>query len=200
MKMPEAGTRMLKKDVIAFKEWAVIVDLLGCGGQILILRKGGIHEQRGGFQAEHRGFFLFPTLFHQQRESVIPDAQARCDRVLASLTDAGSVPIDFWAEATDTRWVTDWARIEKLAPHHAWTEAVIHERFGWGKDEGIFVIAARVFRLAAPKVIPVLKEYGGCRSWIELSVEAAPSLDGKSPVLNDREFEKKLRDIQSCLS
>jgi hypothetical protein len=28
----------------AFKEWAVIVDTLGRGGQIVILRKGGISE------------------------------------------------------------------------------------------------------------------------------------------------------------
>ncbi len=37
---------------IAFKEWAVIVDALGRGDQILILRKGGISEGRGGFQIE----------------------------------------------------------------------------------------------------------------------------------------------------
>ena len=36
---------------IAFKEWAMVVDALGRGEQIIILRKGGISEGRGGFKA-----------------------------------------------------------------------------------------------------------------------------------------------------
>ncbi len=56
----------------AFKEWAIIVDALGRREQIIILRKGGISEGRDGFQMEHPQFLLFPTLYHQQRESVTP--------------------------------------------------------------------------------------------------------------------------------
>src|SRR5687768_11757609 len=37
----------------AFKEWAIIVDALARGDQILILRKGGISEGREGFQIDH---------------------------------------------------------------------------------------------------------------------------------------------------
>lgn len=199
MKISDAKTQEEVKSAIAFKEWVVIDDLLGSGEQILILRKGGIHEKRGGFQVEHRGFFLFPTLFHQQRESVIPKAQARYDEILPRFSDAGSVPIQYWIDVSDARWVTDWGKVEKLAPYHAWTEEVIRDRFGWGKDEGIFVIAVRVYRLSAPKVIPVLKEYGGCKSWIELDKAAVPSLEGKSPVLNENDFEKKLQVVRKCL-
>ncbi|MED5454303.1 MAG: DUF1802 family protein, partial [Verrucomicrobiota bacterium] len=36
----------------AFKEWAVVIDALGRGEQIIILRKGGIHEGKGGFQMD----------------------------------------------------------------------------------------------------------------------------------------------------
>ncbi|HKS37709.1 MAG TPA: DUF1802 family protein, partial [Verrucomicrobiae bacterium] len=55
------------------------MDALGRGEQIIILRKGGITERRGGFKPEHAEFLLFPTLFHQQRDSVVPDAQVRYD-------------------------------------------------------------------------------------------------------------------------
>ena len=41
---------------IAFKEWAVVVDALGQGEQVLILRKGGIREERGEFHVDHREF------------------------------------------------------------------------------------------------------------------------------------------------
>jgi len=185
---------------VAFKEWAVIAGLLGAGEQILILRKGGIHEKRGGFEVEHRGFYLFPTLFHQQRESVVPAVRTRCDEFLSKYSDPGSVSIEHWIEVAESRWVTEWPRIGKLAPFHAWTDAIIRDRFGWGKDEGIFVIAARVFRLAAPRVVPVLKEYGGCKSWIDVEASAFPPLEGKRPVLGDAQFANQLREVLNCLS
>jgi hypothetical protein len=50
-----------------FKEWSLVCDALGAGAQSVILRKGGIHEGRGGFWWKHDRFFLFPTHFHEQR-------------------------------------------------------------------------------------------------------------------------------------
>ena len=95
---------------IAFKEWAIVVDALGRGDQIIILRKGGISEGRGGFKVEHEQFLLFPTLFHQQRESVtdsalfVPavnsaewpgDQSARTSRWLRNGTNRPVPPPDF---------------------------------------------------------------------------------------------------------
>src|ERR1700733_11667756 len=82
----------------AFKEWAVIVDALGRGDQILILRKGGISEGRGGFTIEHSRFLLFPTLFHQQRESVIESAQARYDEIAPTFPSPEILRVEFAAE------------------------------------------------------------------------------------------------------
>ena len=56
----------------AFKEWEAIVEALGQGAQIILLRKGGIAEGRAGFQAKHPKFWLFPTRFHQQWEKTKP--------------------------------------------------------------------------------------------------------------------------------
>jgi hypothetical protein len=72
----------------AFKEWAVVVDALGRGEQILILRKGGLAEGPGGFQVEQREFLLLPTRFHQQRERVLPAAQLRYDELAAEASPA----------------------------------------------------------------------------------------------------------------
>ena len=90
----------------AFKEWAVIVDALGHGGQILILRKGGISEGRGGFAVEHPRFLLFPTLFHQQRESVIPSAQTRFDAIASGFPPADQVRIEYFCD------VVAWRNLE----------------------------------------------------------------------------------------
>ena len=59
-------------DFPAFKEWEGIVEALGHGAQILILRKGGIAEGRAGFQVKHPKFWLFPTGYHQQWEKTKP--------------------------------------------------------------------------------------------------------------------------------
>jgi hypothetical protein len=56
----------------ALKEWSVTVDSLLAGRQILLLRKGGIHEQHNGFHLEHRRFFLFPTHVHQSLHTLHP--------------------------------------------------------------------------------------------------------------------------------
>ena len=56
----------------AFKEWEGIVEALGHGAQIVILRKGGIAEGRAGFTPRHPRFWLFPTRFHQQWEKTKP--------------------------------------------------------------------------------------------------------------------------------
>ena len=50
----------------ALKEWAIVVDALIRGEQIIVLRKGGISEGPGGFKVDQPEFLLFPTLFHQQ--------------------------------------------------------------------------------------------------------------------------------------
>src|SRR4026208_1955968 len=94
---------------IAFKEWAVVVDALGTGEQIVILRKGGISEGRGGFQVEHPSFLLFPTLFHQQRESVISSAQQRYDVIAPTLPGADKLRVEFFAE------LIAWERLDSLA-------------------------------------------------------------------------------------
>ncbi|MBT5847060.1 MAG: DUF1802 family protein, partial [Verrucomicrobiales bacterium] len=59
---------------IAFKEWGIVVEALGRGGQIVVLRKGGGAEGQGGFRAEQERFWLFPTRFHQQAEGVVEEA------------------------------------------------------------------------------------------------------------------------------
>src|SRR5580658_5203976 len=93
----------------AFKEWAIVVDALLRGEQIIIFRKGGLIEGAGGFQIEHPEFLLFPTLFHQQRESVLGEAQARFDEIAPLLPGPEVVRLECFAR------VAAWHRLETLA-------------------------------------------------------------------------------------
>jgi len=79
----------------AFKEWAIVVDALGRGEQVIILRNGGISEGRDRFQVDRPRFLLFPTLHHQQREQVTADAQARFDEIAPGLPSPDVVRIQY---------------------------------------------------------------------------------------------------------
>ena len=54
---------------VALKEWAVTVNALAEGAQILLLRKGGIHEEGKDFRVIHPEFLLYPTYEHQREKT-----------------------------------------------------------------------------------------------------------------------------------
>ena len=180
----------------AFKEWAVIVEALGQGEQIVILRKGGIAEGRGGFRAEHERFWLFPTRFHQQAEGVVPEAAARFGSMI--FPPENVLRLQFAAKVVEARQLKSLAAAERLAGQHIWRDDVIAERFDWGRDQGIYAMAVRVRQLAVPMDLPMLDGYGGCKSWIEL--EPSMDISAANPVLEDAIFEQKLADFREALA
>lgn len=182
----------------AFKEWAVVVDALGRGEQILILRKGGIAEGRDGFQLEHPSFLLFPTLFHQQRESVIPSAQERFDQLSRQFASTDVVRVDFYAEVVASRRLESLSAAESLRGQHVWRDEVIEQRFDWGRAKNLFALAVRVHRLPLTLELPMLPAYGGCKSWVELEKEV--SLVGAQPVLDQPAFDHKLQLFLSAVN
>lgn len=181
----------------AFKEWAIVVDALGRGEQILILRKGGISEGRGGFQVEHPRFLLFPTLLHQQRESVLPKAQRRFDEIAPHFPSPDQLRIGFYAEAVQWRRLEALADAQRLRGQHIWRDEVIAGRFDWGRSKSIFAIAVRVFRFPEPLELPMLPSYGGCKSWIELEHDV--DTNHAAAVLSDSDFTAKLSRFTAAL-
>lgn len=182
----------------AFKEWAVVVEMLGSGRQILILRKGGIAEGRGGFQVEHRDFLLFPTLYHQQRDGVTEEGQACFDALAPSLPGPDRVRIEYLARIADSRRLECRSDVEALRGQHCWRDEVIADRFAWGKEASIFALALRVHRLVHPIELPVLPTYGGCKSWIDLETDVPTT--GAVPVLDQVQFDRKLARLWSALN
>ena len=183
---------------IAFKEWTIVVDALGRGEQIIILRKGGLSEGPGGFKVEHSRFLLFPTLFHQQRESVVPSAQSRFDRMAPSLPATACVRIEFLCDVAGWQRLDSLAAAERLRGQHIWRDEMIAERFDWGREKNIHALAVRVFHLPKAVELPMLESYGGCKSWIALEPDI--SLDGAIPVLSDTGFAQKLTEFREALA
>jgi hypothetical protein len=171
---------------------------LGRGQQILILRKGGISEGRDGFRVEHPQFLLFPTLYHQQRESVTPEAQARFDEIAPRFPPLDHVRIEYYADAAEWRRLDSLSAAEALRGQHCWRDEVLAARFDWGKARNIFAIVARVHRLPLAVELPVLPGYGGCKSWVELEKDIP--VTGAVPVLAQPEFDQKLQRFLAALN
>lgn len=182
----------------AFKEWAIVVDALGRGEQILILRKGGIAEGRGGFRMEHPQFLFFPTLFHQQRESVLPVAQKRYDEIAPRLPGPETIRLEYFAEVTAWRNLDSLSSAESLHGQHIWRDEVIAARFDWGRARNIFAIAVRVYRLPLPVELPASPAYGGCKSWVEFEKDIPTT--GALPVLDQQAFDRKLQQFFTALN
>ena len=173
---------------IAFKEWAVVVEALRRGGQIVILRKGGIAEGQGGFRVEHERFWLFPTRFHQQAERVEDGHFSKLN-----FPTKGLVRIELAAEVAEERQLESLEQARRLAGQHIWRDEVIAERFDWGREQCIYAMAVRVRRLPEP----LLGKYGGCKSWVELDAEL--DFGATTPVLENEQFQKKLAAFREAL-
>jgi hypothetical protein len=182
---------------IAFKEWMIVVDALGRGERIIILRKGGIREGHDGFKVEHSRFLLFPTLFHQQRESVVPAAQSRLDEMTPSFPATDRVRIAFFCEVAGWQRLDSLAAAERLRGQHIWRDEVIAGRFDWGREKNIHALAVRVFHLPMAVEVPMLESYGGCKSWIQFETEI--DVSSAVPVLSDTAFGQKLAEFREAL-
>ena len=188
---------------VAFKEWAVICDTLGNGKQSLILRKGGIHEGKKGFQFEHEKFALFPTRFHEQGQSVRIDAKESV--IPKTEYEIGeTVPIQYWAKI-DSIWnLSQWESVVALNEFHIWTEQIILERYHWDKEKNeehaISVALVRAYRFEAKLNITYEKKYGGCRSWVKLPLLTEEHEDKSVPALKDSEFGELKNRIVNILN
>ena len=171
---------MQAQNRIALKEWASICERLGRGDLALLVRKGGIHERRDGFEVEHREFFLFPTRFHE-----------------ASSPPPDQVTLDLYAQVEEDVRVRDLEVLRRLEGLHGVPPEDVERRFHYGKEPGVHVLALRAYRLARPHVLADARAYDGCRSWVELDRELP--VDHEGPVLNRTEFRRKLEALQAVV-
>jgi len=148
----------------ALKEWAIAVDALEQGKTIMLLRKGGIHEQGGRFKVAHDQILLYPTYEHQQRSLLKPEYAIQVNSV-PSGWHPETVRIGAYAQITDIFQVSDQQVILALLPFQIWNEQFVNDRLKWKPRHPLYVLLLRVYKLASTQVIPYRQEYGGCKSF-----------------------------------
>ena len=184
--------------VPAFKEWEAIVEALGHGAQIILLRKGGIAEGRSGFEAKHGKFWLFPTKHHQQWEKTKPELR----RYAAGAGESKDFVLQYISEVTDAVYLSSWEQVARLDDAHFWSEEILRERFGYrdrsGMEAGLHLLIVRVSRINLPHRLAPSPAYEGCKSWIEVPVDW--SRDIVAPVVQAEEFATRRSRILAAIS
>ena len=182
---------------IALKEWAVTCQALARGEQVLLLRKGGIHEDSKDFRVIHREFLLYPTYEHQKPDLLQPVHQPALEELLGLPREADKITFSHFAKADEVLEVSDQEKVDDLQPHHIWTTAYAQSRLHWKPMLALSVMLLRVYKMESPVTVPWLKEYGGCTSWVEVLNDVP--LGSLEPVLDDSEFQRRVDEIKGSL-
>ena len=182
---------------IALKEWAVTVWALAQGQQVLLLRKGGIHESGKDFRVIHPEFLLYPTFEHQREDLLKESHQPTLRNLLDEPRDESSISFSHWAKVEETIEVSQQERVDDLSSYHIWTNDYAQSRLRWKAMLPLAVLLLRVYRLEQTVSVPYLPEYRGCTSWVEV-LERVP-LGRMEPVLGDEEFRRRVEEIQGTL-
>ena len=162
------------------KEWASVIEALGRGEQVILIRKGGIADRHFGLEADR--FYLFPTGYH---EGVGPPPSA-------------AIPITHWCEAVRTWQLHDLDTLLRLEPLVIFDRPTLETRYRFRPDQAVNVIAVRVHALAQPVRVASGEQYEGCRSWISLEEEI--DIDGSRPVLPDSELKARIESVDALLT
>ena len=183
---------------LALKEWAVAVDALAAGKQIMVLRKGGIHRDDKEFRVVHPEFLLYPTYDHQSPELLKADYHTDLAQTLEEDDIPGLVTLSTWTEVTDTFELRDEETLERLSPYHIWTNDYAEKRLHWRPKYPLTVMLLRVYRLQQPQALPVLDEYVGCKSWVDLGQDVP--LGYMTAVLTDDEYKEMADPVRETVT
>lgn len=189
--------RLPKQDRIAFKEWASVCLALRDGQQSVILRKGGIQEEAGGFEIEHRTFWLLPTYLHQEASGLQPEAASLIDASIAEKPPEGTLAIGEFAVVEEFYRIQHEETLPALRPFHLWSDATVHDRFHYRRP-GLTALLVRVYSAEEnPAEVPDSPIIAGCRTWVDLPFPL--STTGLKPALTDEQFADLRADFLDSL-
>ena len=182
---------------IALKEWSIVVEALGSGEQLLLVRKGGIRDPKGAFQLKHREFLMYPTFEHQHEEAIRPEFRERFRRAAALAEPVQQVPLQVYAGVALCAEIRDPEKLQGLERYHIWQPEFFVDRMRYRPQEPTLVVVVRAYRLKEPINLPVKAEYDGCKSWVPL--ETSFPVEGAEPVMENQRFRKALNEMSSRL-
>ena len=153
----------------ALKEWHCNVEALKHGWMDVLVRKGGILEQKDGFKVEHREFYLFPTYLHQKSEALNAKFQNKWDELKGTAPSDNSIHMELYARVEAVHEIKNLEEMKSWESRHIYSEQTVSERFHYKNKPGLHVIELKIEVLEKPIVLPNSSAYDGCLSWVELT-------------------------------
>ena len=190
MSDPPTDRRVPEACAVAFKEWAGVCLALEDGRQTVLLRKGGIAEDSGGFVPEHRAFWMFPTRLHEAQQGLRPPLPPPL-----ATGPQGTVDLRLLAVVDSIWWIDSERALRHLEGFHAWTPETVLKKFSY-RTPGLWVLGVRVYVRDRPARIVVTPDQDGCKSWLTLG-RALPATE-LVPVLTDDEAEGRARALDEA--
>jgi hypothetical protein len=182
----------------ALKEWAVLVDAMARGDIVAMVRKGGIREQRAGFAVRHERFLLYPTFFHEKVNELAPRFVERMQESHERRPATGTIRIEYLADVLGVWQVTELETLRAIDAEHGLAWSAVESRFHYKNKPGVQVVAVGVSRLLEPVVIPEVKRYQGCVSWVEL--DDGVDVSSAMPVLDDVSVMARVTALRNALA
>ena len=128
-------------------------------------------------------------------QGVVSEAAADLHAVIESRPAEDQLVISYYATVEELVWLDSCEHLAALADLHCWTPDTVAHRFIYGTRAGLHLFVLRIYRLPQPHILPLLKRYAGCRSWIELANPL--STVGVTPVLSEAAFAEALTRIRN---
>ena len=188
---------MIDAERTALKEWAVLVDAMGRGDIIAMVRKGGIREQRAGFAVRHDRFLLYPTFFHEKEAELATRFRPMLHASHAVRPPDGTIRIRYVADAVAVWGISELQRLAGITLEHGLDWTAVESRFHYRSKPGVQVVAVRVSRLVRDAELPEARRYAGCVSWVELDADV--DVAGATPVLDAATFERRVAALANVL-
>lgn len=183
---------------IALKEWATVLEAMGKGEQLVLIRKGGLIEPGSGFELLSKTFVFYPTFEHQAVSYLRAPYQRYFEEAAQRRAAEGQVRLELFGVAVASTRSTDPDLLGRLEAFHVYNREFLSQRLKWQPDQPLMIVLVRAFRFASPLTLPVLPRYAGCKSWVEL--DSPVPLTAARPVLEDAEFERRVAALSTILA
>ena len=181
----------------ALKEWATVIEAMGRGEQVVLIRKGGLIEPGSGFELAAPAFLFYPTFEHQAVNYLREPFRGYFEAAKAARAPEGQVRFSLFGQAMHAAPSHDPQVVKRLEPFHIYNEAFLTQRLKWQPEQPLMVVIVRAYRLTSPQTIAAAPQYAGCKSWVNL--DAPVACDAPQPVLDDAAFAARRREIESLL-
>ena len=176
----------------ALTEWDAVTRAVLEGRTALLVRKGGILEQKDGFGVQHGAFWLYPTFLHQN------PAELRLEHHdwLRDPPQPGHVQLEAFCTVEGVWKIENLETARALEVFNALTADALERRFLYRNKPWVHAILLRVHR-ADPHAILETPAYAGCTSWVPLEEDL--SVTEPKPVMSDLEFSRVKGALEDLL-